>query len=111
MDLTKQNFCPNIKNDSDSLRTRYICELNGKICPKVDYSSGKALPSAFFLKDGCDLLKVEEPKIEVQPEEIVPEIEIVEDVQPVQEPIEEVKEEKPQQKKTYNKKKNYKKNK
>lgn len=73
--LTDKNFCKNIKNTSDSMRTIYVCKKTGKICPKVDYSSGKALPSRQFIKNGCPLLEeVEEVVVEVTPVQVVEEV-------------------------------------
>ena len=52
MEITKKTFCTNIKNVSDGLRISYICEKTGRVCPKLDYSSGKPLPSKLFMKNG-----------------------------------------------------------
>ena len=59
MEITKKTFCTNIRNISDGLRTSYICEKTGRVCPKLDYSSGKPLPSKLFMKNGCPLMKEE----------------------------------------------------
>lgn len=116
MELTVKNFCPNIKNASDSMRTVYICKLTNKVCPKVDYSSGKPLPSKFFVKNGCQLIKeeneqvVEKKETKKAIEKIIeePVNEVVEEIKEVvKEPVEEVE----KKKTTYNKPKtnNYKK--
>lgn len=79
MNLTVNNFCKNIKNVSDAMRTVYVCKKTGKVCPKVDYSSGKALPSKYFVKSGC-ALNIEE---EIVAQEV--NTEIVEEVVEVEE--------------------------
>ena len=70
--LTINNFCPYVKNASDSLRTTYVCKKTGQICPRVDYSSGKALPSKLFIKNGCPL--IEEKQIIEEVKEVKTEI-------------------------------------
>lgn len=81
MELTRENFCPNVKNVSTLMRTTYICNLSGKVCPKVDYRSGKALPSNTFIKNGCPLIEKESEQIEEVKEKVEePKKEIVEDV-------------------------------
>lgn len=85
MKLTDKNFCPYIKDASTALRIMYLCKKTNKICPKVEYDSGKALPSRSFIKNGCPLNEKEEvvetPVIEVT-EEVIEEpiVEIVEEV-------------------------------
>ena len=80
MEITKKTFCTNIKNVSDGLRTSYICEKTGRVCPKLDYSSGKPLPSKLFMKNGCPLIKEENEQIieEIKEAIIVPVVETVE---------------------------------
>lgn len=85
MKLTDKNFCPYVKDASTALRIMYLCKKTNKICPKVEYDSGKALPSRSFIKNGCPLNEKEEvvetPVIEVT-EEVIEEpiVEIVEEV-------------------------------
>ena len=80
MEITKKTFCTNIKNVSDGLRTSYICEKTGRVCPKLDYSSGKPLPSKLFMKNGCPLIKEENEQIieEIKEAIIAPVVETVE---------------------------------
>lgn len=80
MEITKKTFCTNIKNISDGLRTSYICEKTGRVCPKLDYSSGKPLPSKLFMKNGCPLIKEENEQIieEIKEAIIAPVVETVE---------------------------------
>lgn len=80
MEITKKTFCTNIRNISDGLRTSYICEKTGRVCPKLDYSSGKPLPSKLFMKNGCPLIKEENEQIieEIKEAIIVPVVETVE---------------------------------
>lgn len=80
MEITKKTFCTNIRNISDGLRTSYICEKTGRVCPKLDYSSGKPLPSKLFMKNGCPLIKEENEQIieEIKEATIAPVVEIVE---------------------------------
>ena len=93
MELTANSFCPNVKNISDSMRTAYICKLTGKICPKVDYSSGKALPSKYFVQNGCLLLvKEEEKQIVEEVKEVVEKVETTQ--KKAEEPVNEIVEEK-----------------
>lgn len=82
MELTEKNFCPNIKNMSTMMKISYVCKKTGRICPKVDYSSGKALPSKFFVKNGCPLMKEENEQIIEEVKEVVKEI-------PAEEPVSE----------------------
>ena len=72
MKLTTNNFCPNVKDESTAIRICYVCKSTGKICPRVDYSSGSALPDRVFMNSGCPLLVKEDTK-KVKPvkEEIV----------------------------------------
>lgn len=104
MKLTDKNFCPYVKDASTALRIMYLCKKTNKICPKVEYDSGKALPSRSFIKNGCPLNEKEEvvetPVIEVT-EEVIEEpiVEIVEEVieettEELTEVIEEIVEEK-----------------
>lgn len=80
MEITKKTFCTNIRNISDGLRTSYICEKTGRVCPKLDYSSGKPLPSKLFMKNGCPLIKEENEQIieEIKEAIIAPVVETVE---------------------------------
>lgn len=80
MEITKKTFCTNIRNISDGLRTSYICEKTGRVCPKLDYSSGKPLPSKLFMKNGCPLIKEENEQIieEIKEATIAPVVETVE---------------------------------
>ena len=80
MEITKKTFCTNIRNISDGLRTSYICEKTGRDCPKLDYSSGKPLPSKLFMKNGCPLIKEENEQIiqEIKEATIAPVVETVE---------------------------------
>lgn len=80
MKITKKTFCTNIRNISDGLRTSYICEKTGRVCPKLDYSSGKPLPSKLFMKNGCPLIKEENEQIieEIKEAIIAPVVETVE---------------------------------
>ncbi len=80
MEITKKTFCTNIRNISDGLRTSYICEKTGRVCPKLDYSSGKPLPSKLFMKNGCPLIKEENEQIieEIKETIIAPVVETVE---------------------------------
>ena len=82
MEITKKTFCTNIKNVSDGLRISYICEKTGRVCPKLDYSSGKPLPSKLFIKNGCPLMKEENEQIveEVKEEVIEATEEIAESI-------------------------------
>lgn len=79
MEITKKTFCTNIRNISDGLRTSYICEKTGRVCPKLDYSSGKPLPSKLFMKNGCPLIKEENEQIieEIKEATIAPVVETV----------------------------------
>ena len=98
MQLTEKNFCPNIKDLSTSLKLNYICKVTGKLCPKVDYSSGKALPSKLFIKNGCPLNKKEEEQIVEEVKKVKEEVkktptkkEAVQSVaEAIEEPIKEV---------------------
>lgn len=80
MEITKKTFCTNIRNISDGLRTSYICEKTGRVCPKLDYSSGKPLPSKLFIKNGCPLIKEENEQIieEIKEAIIAPVVETTE---------------------------------
>ena len=78
MEITKKTFCTNIKNISDGLRTSYICEKTGRVCSKLDYSSGKPLPSKLFMKNGCPLMKEENEQIVEEVKEEVIEAPVVE---------------------------------
>ena len=75
MKLTKSNFCPNIKDESTAIRICYVCEKTEKICPRVNYSSGEALPDRFFEHNGCSLLvkdtSAKEKKIEKSVKKVV----------------------------------------
>lgn len=65
MDLTPNNFCPYIRNESNQLRLYYACSKTGKLCPHIDYRTGKARVGMAFLKNGCSLNKekiIEEKK-------------------------------------------------
>lgn len=66
MKLTSSNFCQYVKDESTNLKTVYTCKRTGEICPKVDYRTGKPLPSNSFIKNGCQINKqiVEEVKKE-----------------------------------------------
>ena len=64
MKLTEKNFCPNIKDVSDNMRTAYFCKITKKICPKVSYSSGEPLPSKQFLEHSCSLLNKDEADLQ-----------------------------------------------
>lgn len=69
MDLTPNNFCPYIRNESDQLRLYYACSKTGKLCPHIDYRTGKARVGMAFLKNGCSLNKekiVEEKKEKIK---------------------------------------------
>lgn len=85
MEITKKTFCTNIRNISDGLRTSYICEKTGRVCPKLDYSSGKPLPSKLFMKNGCPLMKEKSEQIVEEVKEEVVEVPVVEAVEATEE--------------------------
>lgn len=54
-------FCDNLELKKESLKIKYVCKLNKKICPHVLYGvNGEAHPDITFIKRGCGLIKKEE---------------------------------------------------